>query len=145
MVIGDGSERSRLQNAANPNIKFLGELPSKEIRAYTKRSKALLFPGEEDFGMVPLEVMSQGVPVIAYQKGGALETVVENETNRAESSGIFFKEPTVACLKEAIDRFRSVESEFDPQWIRNHARSFGEDRFQSGMKKHILDLLNKQN
>ncbi len=145
VVIGDGSEKQKLEQKAGKNIEFLGSLPTEQIIDFIQRSKALLFPGEEDFGMIPLEVMSQGVPVIAYQKGGALETVVENRVDISKSSGIFFKDDTVDCLIKAIEYFKDIESEFDTEWIYNHARSFGENRFQKEMTDHILDLLNNQN
>jgi glycosyltransferase involved in cell wall biosynthesis len=142
VVIGDGSERTKLEQMATANIEFHGNLSTDRILSFIRRSKALLFPGEEDFGMIPLEVMSQGIPVIAYKKGGALESVVENGTDRSQSSGIFFEQATVESLTDAINRFKAMESKFDPEWIRKHARSFGEDRFQQEMTGHILDLLN---
>lgn len=145
LIIGDGSEREKLEKQAGDNIQFLGSLPFDEILKIINRSRALLFPGEEDFGMIPLEVMSQGVPVIAYKKGGALETVVENREDYGASSGVFFEAPAVSGLIDALHRFQSVEHAFDPGWIRAHARKFGEDRFLSEMKQHILELLNSSN
>ena len=145
VIIGDGSEREKLERKANQNISFLGSLPFQEVIKCIGRSRALLFPGEEDFGMVPLEVMSQGVPVIAFKKGGALETVVENKTNCRESSGIFFEHPTKESLLEAIDQFESLENQFDPVWIKEHARTFGEDHFQDKMSRLVLNLLTRNN
>lgn len=142
VVIGDGSERRKLEEKAKENIQFTGTLPWKEIMKLVHQSKALLFPGEEDFGMIPLEVMSQGVPVIALKKGGALETVVENPESPKLSSGIFFDEPTRDQLKDAIQRFESIEDQFDPSWIRSHARNFGEDVFQQTFSEHVLKLMN---
>ncbi len=142
IVVGDGSERDKLEKIAGENIEFRGIQPIEEILTCIRQSKALLFPGEEDFGMVPLEVMSQGIPVIAYKKGGALETVVENRNNRSLSTGLFFEEPTVESLIAAIKEFEECEEEFDPAWIRDHARKFGEDHFEKNMATHILDLLN---
>ncbi len=144
VVIGTGSEKKKLERLASKNIAFLGKLNLDEVTSYIQKSKALLFPGDEDFGMVPLEVMSQGIPVIAFKKGGALETVVQNEHKPQESSGLFFDHPTIDSLTDAISRFEELENEFDPVWIRNHARKFGEDHFQFNIGEHILDLLNKK-
>ncbi|MCP4296905.1 MAG: glycosyltransferase family 4 protein, partial [Proteobacteria bacterium] len=91
VVIGEGSERKKLEQKANSNIQFLGQQPWAKVISLINESRALLFPGEEDFGMIPLEVMSQGIPVIAYNKGGALETVVENISKPENSSGLFFE------------------------------------------------------
>ncbi|MBU2512123.1 glycosyltransferase [bacterium] len=144
IVIGDGSEKKKLQAMANDNIEFLGSLPYDTVVEYIQNTRALLFPGEEDFGLIPLEVMSQGVPVIAYKKGGALETVVENRNDISRSSGIFFEQQIIDSLQEGLEYFESVESEFDPDWIRNHARAFGEDRFIEKISSHICDFLNNR-
>lgn len=141
VIVGDGSERSRLEQLANNNITFTGLLPLSEVIDTIRGAKALLFPGEEDFGMVPLEVMSQGVPVIAYRKGGALETVVENLQQPSQSSGLFFDEPAISSVLGALEAFESLEKQFDPHWIQTHARKFGEDRFLKEMSGHIADLL----
>ena len=99
IIIGNGSEKTKLQLRANKNIEFKGFLEEEVLIDYIKNARALLFPGEEDFGMIPLEVMSYGVPVIAYNKGGALETVVENRNKVEESSGVFFEFFIVISLK----------------------------------------------
>jgi len=141
IIVGDGSERSRLEREAGPNVSFTGTLPFSQVVGYIRNAKALLFPGDEDFGMVPLEVMSQGVPVIALGRGGALETVVENLEDPAASSGLFFPEPEVGCLLEAIERFERLEGRFDPLWIKRHARRFGEDRFLEEFSGFVRELL----
>jgi len=137
IVIGRGSEMEKLKKRAKSNIEFKGELPWEEIEGILSRSKALLFPGEEDFGMIPLEVMSYGIPVIAYNKGGALETVVENLVNVEESSGIFFENQEVNSLQEAIRCFEKLESGFNSVWIRNHAKRFSENIFLEKIKFQI--------
>ena len=130
IIIGSGSEELKLRRLAKENICFTGELPLDQVIQYIQSARAMVFPGEEDFGMAPLEVMSQGVPVIALGQGGALESIVENVTKPQESSGLFFKEPTIKSLLNAITQFEEIESRFDPIWIRGHARKFGEDVFQ---------------
>ncbi|WP_103069031.1 glycosyltransferase [Aquimarina sediminis] len=137
IIIGNGSEKESLQKKANNNIKFEGNLSWKEVEAIFSKTKVLLFPGEEDFGMIPLEVMAYGIPVIAYKKGGALETVVENNENINESSGIFFEEQTVDSLNKALYRFERHEHAFDPFWIKEHAEKFKEDVF---IKKIIQEI-----
>src|SRR6185436_5645066 len=101
IIIGDGPDRERLQKLAGPKTEFLGRQPDGRVNHYASRCRALLFPGEEDFGMVPLEVNAAGRPVIAFRGGGANETVIEGRT------GIFFKKPTCASLVEAIEKFES--------------------------------------
>ncbi|MGK0288604.1 MAG: glycosyltransferase involved in cell wall biosynthesis [bacterium] len=143
VIIGDGSERNRLEKKAKNNIQFLGSLPWSKIQGLIRRSRALIFPGEEDFGMIPLEVMAHGVPVIAYGKGGALETVIENFTNPTKSTGIFFHALEANSLHQALAKFEIIEPEFNPEWIQDHARKFGEDCFQEGITQEILTLLEK--
>lgn len=142
IVIGEGSERERLMKKANANIKFFGSLDWSRIEEYLDRSRALIFPGEEDFGMIPLEVMSYGIPVLAYGKGGALETVVEAETI-SKSSGMFFHNQEIDDIQECLENFKRVEHMFDPDWIREHARTFSEDFFLSKFKAEVQSIFNK--
>ena len=93
--------------------------------------------------MIPLEVMTYGIPVIAFSKGGALETVLENKENIEKSSGLFFHEQTIIAINEAINYFESIENKFDPNWIRNHAENFTETNFIENFTEKIathLDL-----
>jgi glycosyltransferase involved in cell wall biosynthesis len=129
VVVGAGSERAKLEAMASPNVRFTGALSWPEVRPLIQRAKALVFPGEEDFGMVPLEVMAHGVPVIALGRGGALETVIAEPSDPARASGVFFEEPAVDALLEAVERFERIRRDFDPTFIRAHARRFGEDVF----------------
>ena len=142
LIIGEGSEKGKLMKKAGRNIEFLGNLHLEGISKHIQNSKALLFPGEEDFGMIPLEVMAHGIPVIAYAKGGALETVVENQSDPSKSTGIFYSSSDIKSLNKAIEKFESVENLFKPNWIQSHARKFGEDRFQSKISREIIALLN---
>lgn len=141
IIIGDGSERKKLEKKANSNIKFLGVLEWNEIEEVFKDTKALLFPGEEDFGMIPLEVMAYGIPVLAYGKGGALETVVENKKVINKSSGFFFNEQTENSLNSCIQEFEEKVHLFDEKWIINHARKYGEDVFLNNFKNAVNKIV----
>ncbi len=113
VIIGDGPDRQRLEEIADDRIEFLGRQPDKIVNYYAARCQALLFPGEEDFGMVPLEVNAAGRPVIAYRGGGALETVVENVT------GVFFDQQNGHSLAEAIEKFEGLS--WRQETLRQHA------------------------
>lgn len=128
-VIGTGSELERLKKKSHSNIQFLGNLPDEKLHYIIQNAKALIFPGEEDFGMIPLEVMAHGIPVIALQKGGAIETVIENQKEPEKSTGVFFKETNINSLLEGLKKFEKIQHAFSPKWIQNHARKFGEDIF----------------
>ncbi|MDR3044109.1 MAG: glycosyltransferase [Desulfovibrio sp.] len=125
IVAGEGEMRSALEAVAGPTVRFVGRLDDAAVRAMYAQSRALLFPGEEDFGMVPVEAMASGRPVIAYGRGGALETVVDGGT------GLFFGTQDVDALVAALDRFEREEQRFDPLRIAAHARNFGEERFRT--------------
>jgi len=141
IIIGEGSEREKLEKKAKENITFVGGVDWENVKEIIYNSKALLFPGEEDFGMIPLEVMAHGLPVIAFKKGGALETVVENKNNISKSSGIFFNDQTSESLQSAIDFFEDNMNQFDAMWIQDHARKFAEEQFLLHFKSKIDSLL----
>ncbi|HMG74411.1 MAG TPA: glycosyltransferase [Pyrinomonadaceae bacterium] len=121
IIIGDGPDRQRLEKLADDRIEFLGRQPDKIVNYYAARCQALLFPGEEDFGMVPLEVNAAGRPVIAYRGGGALETVVENVT------GVFFDQQNGHSLAEAIEKFEGLS--WQQEILRHHAEKFDRNVF----------------
>lgn len=121
VIIGDGPDRQRLEKLAGPTIEFLGRQSDSQVNHYASRCQALLFPGEEDFGMVPLEVNAAGRPVIAFQGGGAVETVIDGLT------GVFFKNATSASLIEAIEEFESRT--WSQQSLRKHAQKFDRSVF----------------
>jgi len=116
VIIGDGPDRVRLEKLAGPTVQFLGRQPDTQVNLYASRCRALLFPGEEDFGMVPLEVNAAGRPVIAYRAGGAVETVVEGVT------GIFFDKPNSTALINAIEEFEIRL--WNTRLMREHAEKF---------------------
>ncbi len=131
VIVGTGPETARLRAMAGPTIEFKGWASFADLQDLTRNCRALLFPGEEDFGIVPLEAMAAGRPVIAYGSGGAIDTVLEGET------GVFFHEQTVEALQAAIERCESIEGGFDPQRIRRHALGFGGDIFRDTFRAFV--------
>ena len=129
IIIGDGPEKEKLVKLAKGNIKFLGRVDDLVIKEHYSKCKALLFPGEEDFGITPLEAMASGRPVIAFKKGGALETVVDQET------GMFFEEQTKESVMGAIESFEKIK--FDKKVIRRHAEKFDEKIFKEKIQKFV--------
>lgn len=125
VVSGGGEMLKYLQGIADENVIFAGQPPKDELRKLYAGADALLFPGCEDFGIVPLEAQATGTPVIAYGEGGALETV------KAGCSGIFFKEQSVEALCNAIEEFEAMS--FDPAPIMEHARTFSNAAFRAKM------------
>ena len=139
-VIGDGPLLRRLKAMAPPNVEFLGRLSDAEVARNMERCSALIFPGEEDFGIVPVEANAAGRPVIAYARGGALETVVglgEAESSRSAPTGIFFHDQTPTALKDAIVRFERSRGQFDPGACRRNALRFGRERFAEEIQATI--------
>jgi glycosyltransferase involved in cell wall biosynthesis len=131
VVIGDGEMLKELRKVAGDNIEILGRQPFSVIRDHLARCKALVFPGVEDFGIVPVEAMASGRPVIAFRKGGALETVLEGVT------GLFFDEQTADSLNRAVNRFEENEQTFDPAVMQAHAQNFSKERFKAKMREFI--------
>lgn len=131
VIIGDGPEKAKLEQKAKSNIKFLGRQPDSVIKEYYSKCRAFLFPGEEDFGITPLEAQASGRPVIAYGKGGALETVI------SEKTGIFFDNQTVDSLKQSVEKFKTLK--FDKNIIRAHAEEFDEEIFKAKIKNYLVE------
>jgi len=121
IVIGDGPDRARLEKLADDRIEFLGRQPDSIVNYYAARCRALLFPGEEDFGMAPLEINAAGRPVIAYRGGGAVETVVEGVT------GVFFDQQNSHSLAQAIEEFEGLT--WRQETLRQHAEKFDRNVF----------------
>jgi len=137
VVIGKGEQMELLRRKAGPNVRILGRQPFDVIREHCARCRALIFPGEEDFGIVPLEAMASGRPVIAFGRGGALETVVDGQT------GLHFHEQSVESLIDAVQRFERAEAAFDPDVIRRHAEAFDREKFKARMSTRIAELLDQ--
>ena len=128
-IFGDGRDRDRLQMLAGPHIEFLGQISEEQRHELFAHCRAFIFPGEEDFGITPLEAMSAGRPVIAYAAGGALETVVEGVTGR------FFSEQSAAALAVAVAE--AQHDQYDPAVIRRHAEQFSREVFLERMREVI--------
>ena len=128
-IFGDGRDRPRLEAMAGPNVEFLGWVDEAARRELFARCRAFIFPGEEDFGITPLEAMAAGRPVIAYGAGGALETVVDGVTGR------FFYEPSAAAVAAAVAAARA--DRYDPLAIRRHAEGYGSAVFLRRMRALI--------
>jgi len=129
VVVGSGPEERALRGVARPGVEFLGWRSDAEVADLYRRCRALLFPGVEDFGIVPLEAMAAGRPVVAFAAGGALETVVPPGTN-APPTGLFFDVQTVDALVDALRRLESGAIAFDPKALRARAEEFDRPRFR---------------
>ncbi len=133
VVVGDGPEMSALRRKAGPNVEFTGWVEPAELVRYYRGCSAFLFPGEEDFGITPLEAMACGKPVVAYGRGGALETVVEGET------GVFFHEPSSEALNRAVAR--ALEHVWDPDRARRRALEFDRIRIRQQLARYVEEKL----
>jgi glycosyltransferase involved in cell wall biosynthesis len=128
-IFGGGRDRTALEAIAGPTVEFLGHIDEDERLALFAGCRAFIFPGEEDFGITPLEAMAAGRPVIAYAAGGALDTVVEGVT------GLFFLEQSVEALCNAIVASRAEF--YQPLTIRQYAESYGRNIFLERMRETI--------
>jgi glycosyltransferase involved in cell wall biosynthesis len=132
IVAGNGPELDRLRKLAASNVTFTGWVSDEELRSLYERCTALVFPGEEDFGIVPVEVMACGKPVLAYARGGACETVLDRPDG---GTGVHFPEQTVDSLLGAVKRLRATR--FDPSFLRSHALSFGREVFKTRFREYV--------
>jgi glycosyltransferase involved in cell wall biosynthesis len=136
VVIGGGEMVDEVRRIAGPTVTVMGSQPFDVLKQHYARCRALIFPGEEDFGMVPVEAMASGRPVVAFGRGGATETVVEGLT------GTFFPEQTVDAISAAVRRLADMK--IDPDRIAAHADQFGREQFFRKMRGHIDGLLAKR-
>ncbi|MDP2661226.1 MAG: glycosyltransferase [Dehalococcoidia bacterium] len=135
VVVGEGRDRASLERMAGPSIRFLGWRPRSEVRDLMARCRAFIFPGEEDFGIAPVEAQAAGRPVIAFAGGGALETVLEGTT------GILFHATSPESLTDAASRFSVMETSFDPHIIQAQARRFDTTVFKDKILALIAERL----
>jgi len=143
-IIGTGQCEKQLRQMAGPNIEFLGSLNDEEIKHYYSKCKAFIFPGEEDFGITPLEAMASGRPVIAFGKGGALETVIPFTNENNSPTGLFFEEQTAESLVGAVQQFEKVENKFDSKKIREHTLKFDREIFEKKIREFINKKMNSR-
>lgn len=134
VVIGEGKQRAELGKLAGPNITFLNRVDDATLRDHYARCRALVFTADEDFGIVPLEAMASGTPVIAFGCGGVLETVVPGRT------GLLFPEQTPESLAEAVLAFERVEHSFDPEVIAAYAAGFSKQHFKETFRRFVANV-----
>ena len=128
-VVGDGPDRERLERLGGPTVTFRGRLTDEQVRDEYRRARAVLLPGEEDFGIVPVEAQACGTPVVALARGGARETVIDGET------GVLFSELTVPSLAVALERLAAAR--FDAERLRRQAERFSRPRYLEEMRAVI--------
>jgi glycosyltransferase involved in cell wall biosynthesis len=134
-IIGRGPELKKLQKMAKPNIEFLERVEDKKLADYYARCQAFIFPQEEDFGIVAMEALAAGRPVIAYRGGDIPEHLEENQT------GLFFENQTSQDIVEAVQKFQTLN--FDPAYIRKQAEKFDREVFKAKILKYVTEELNK--
>lgn len=133
-VAGDGQDAGRLRAGLPENVRWLGAVPDEDLPALYRGARALVFPGEEDFGIVPLEALASGRPVLALGRGGATETVTAE-------TGLFFPDATAQGLMGAVRRFDAFEKSFSPAAARARALAFGPEQFAAGIRRAAEPLL----
>jgi glycosyltransferase involved in cell wall biosynthesis len=144
LVAGDGPSRAALQARAPANVRFLGRVSDPELEDLYTRCRALLYPQEEDFGIVPVEAQAAGRPVIAFGRGGATETVQAlGQSEDRPPTGVWFSPQTPAALAEAVRRFEAAESEFEPAAIRAQAERFAVPRYHREMWAAIAEAMSR--
>ena len=138
-VVGEGPLRNSLERQAGENIEFTGWVDDARLAKLYAECEALIFPGEEDFGIVPLEAQASGRPVIAYAKGGCTESIIglDDCSNGAGPTGIFFSVATPRSLIEAVRRYQAIRQLFDPAALRRHASQFSRTVFKTRMEQFV--------
>jgi len=138
VIAGRGPESERLKRCRQPNVEFVDNPDDAMVEQLLGNCRALIFPGQEDFGIVPLEAQACGKPVIAYGAGGALETVVGIDSADSHcATGILYEDPSPQSLLNAVERFEQIEDRFSPEHCRRNAQRFNTERYQSQMLQFI--------
>lgn len=137
IVLGDGPEFKKLKKIAKSNIHLMGHCSHEELIGYFQRAQAFIFAAKEDFGIVPVEAMAAGTPVLAYGKGGALETV-------AEKTGVFFNEQNATSIINAVLTFEENSQNFNMYDIREHAEQFSKEKFKKVFSEFINTLMENE-
>jgi glycosyltransferase involved in cell wall biosynthesis len=137
VVIGDGPESSRIRSRGASNVEFLGQQSFEVLRDRLRRARAFVFAAEEDFGIVPLEAQACGTPVIAYGRGGAVETIIDQAS--PGRTGVLFESQAVEAIRDAVTRFELLDPQIDPAACRQNALRFSPGRFRSELKEFVCD------
>ena len=135
VVIGEGPDLNKIRSFAEPNITLMGYQPFEVLRDHMQRAKAFVFAAEEDFGIVPVEAQACGTPVIAFGKGGVLETVKGLDTKNP--TGVFYESQEVPLLIDAVKHFEANSERFDAGKIRSHALTFNQEHFKENLKRFV--------
>ncbi|MBU9854256.1 glycosyltransferase family 4 protein [Rahnella bonaserana] len=143
VVIGDGSEMAKIKAKAGRNIEILGYQPDEVMQDYMRRAKAFVFAAEEDFGITPVEAQASGTPVIAFGKGGVLETI--RPYGEKNATGVFFAEQTAESLIKAVRHFDKIQESILPLDCRENALKFSGERFHNELDKYIKTKWNEFN
>ena len=138
VVIGDGPDLAKLTRLAGPNVKLLGYQPDEVVRDYLERARGFIFAADEDFGIAPVEAQAAGCPIIAYGKGGALETVVGWPD--PDATGVFFEVQTPEAIEAAVNVFEAHKTEFKPQVCRRNAERFSRQHFRQEFHTAVEEL-----
>jgi glycosyltransferase involved in cell wall biosynthesis len=141
VVIGDGPEGKRIRSKSAPNVRLLGQQTFIGLRDHLRRARAFVFAAEEDFGIAPLEAQACGTPVIAFGKGGALETIAGLDS--PTPTGVFFEQQTVPSISEALDRFEQEAERITVEACRANALRFAPDRFRREFRSYVDDQLRR--
>jgi len=136
VVIGEGEQLASMRARATDRVTVLGRQPFSTMKEHLANARALIFPGVEDFGIVPLEAMASGTPVIAFAKGGALETVVESDDPSA-ATGLFFHEQSIDAINKAVTRFENLPQPISANACRERAEKFAPERFREDISSFI--------
>ena len=143
VVIGKGPDFEKIKKSAAPNVQILGYQPDEVLKDYMQRAKAFVFAAEEDFGIIPVEAQACGTPVIAFGKGGSLETVV-GYGEKENPTGVFFEEQTVPSLINAVKRFEEVRDHILPENCRKNAEKFSVSTFRENMEQYVKEVLKER-
>jgi glycosyltransferase involved in cell wall biosynthesis len=141
VVIGDGPELSKIQAAAGPNVAVMGHQSFEVLKSHMQRAKAFIFAAEEDFGITPVEAQACGTPVIAYGKGGSLETVIP--VGHEKPTGLFFNSQTPESIADAVARFEKLPEKILPHDCRENASFFSNERFRSEFSGAVNTAIDK--
>ena len=141
VVIGDGPERAAVKAMAGSNVEILGRQPDSVVRDLMQRAKAFVFAAEEDFGITPVEAQACGTPVIAYGRGGVLDSVVNHGVNR---TGAFFNEPTASSIAAAIEQFEREQKSYSSAACRHNAERFGNEQFRKQIARYVSSVADPQ-